>query len=273
MGIDLRIGQVLSAEEKVRIAKAMADLIIKLLRREPLSHIASELLITSYLTYQGNIDEIIFSGGVAEYIYGYEKKEYGDLGLELAKEIKDKIVELRMPVGEGTERIRATAKGASQFTIQVSSSTIFLSDSKLLPIYDLLVIKPDIPNEIDNLEPNRISEKIFDSFKRFDLLDRHYKRPFALFVQCPIEITPTSIKILAKGVKKALNAYHANPWILILDKDIGGIFGYLLKNEMQVGSDLVVLDEIHVRELEFVDIGPEIKKTGSVPIIVKSLIF
>jgi ethanolamine utilization protein EutA len=46
-----------------------------------------------------------------------------------------------------------------------------------------------------------------------------------------------------------------------------------LKQELEVKSDVVIVDEVELHDLDFIDIGQELKNRGAVPVVVKSLVF
>ena len=43
------------------------------------------------LTWRGDVSDVSFSGGVSEYIYGGEAKAFGDLGPQLATEVRARL--------------------------------------------------------------------------------------------------------------------------------------------------------------------------------------
>src|SRR5205814_115408 len=83
------------------------------------------------------------SGGVSEFIYNREKTNFGDLGPLIADEIHRRIPALGMLVMEPTARIRATVIGASQYTIQVSGNTIFITPEDAVPVRNVPVVAPE----------------------------------------------------------------------------------------------------------------------------------
>ena len=120
-----------------------------------------------------------FSGGVSEYIYGGEAKGYGDIGPQLAAEIRARLTggpQLARP----DARIRATVIGASQYTVQVSGSTIFVSPLETLPLRNVPVIAPTLPLGDDNIDAAAIAAAIKAALARLDLGDG--ESPVAVFV-------------------------------------------------------------------------------------------
>src|SRR5581483_10846450 len=86
-----------------------------------------------------------FSGGVSEFIYGNEEKKFGDLGPLLAAEIRTRAEALGATLEAPIEGIRATVVGASQYTIQLSGSTIYVAPMDAVPLRNVPVIAPPLP--------------------------------------------------------------------------------------------------------------------------------
>ena len=68
------------------------------------------------------IDGVMFSGGVGEYVYGREARDFGDLGRRLGRAMRARLDagELPWPLLPAGECIRATALGASEYSVQLS---------------------------------------------------------------------------------------------------------------------------------------------------------
>src|SRR5437879_12173608 len=73
------------------------------------------LWITPVLRSRGPFGRIVFSGGVAEYIYGREEREFGDLGPRLAAAVRRGAAGLGLQSPGPRDAIPATAVGASQY--------------------------------------------------------------------------------------------------------------------------------------------------------------
>ncbi len=270
-GVPLELGKPLSQEDKERLADAMAELLLEFFAGKKLSPHAKELLDTPQSTFTREGARLQFSGGVSEYIYGRDSQDYGDLGTYLAKAILKKVPSLCLIVGESVEGLRATVIGASQYTIQVSSSTIFLSKAGLLPIRDLLVVKP----ELEGVERSAsgVASAIEKAFARFDLVEN--KRPIVLSMHNPWENSFNALKTIVLGVGETRALWrHQNPLVLVFDTDIGGLVGAILKKDLGEEQAVVVIDEIEVGDFDFIDIGEELSLSQpAVPVVVKSLVF
>ncbi|MFC1873805.1 ethanolamine ammonia-lyase reactivating factor EutA [Chloroflexota bacterium] len=275
LGLSLELGKIISEEEKRSLAETLSNLLIEVLSQSHLSSLASALLLTKPLNYRGIIGEIIFSGGVSEYIYGKESGDYGDLGSLLGEEIKNGVLSLGLSIREGSEGIRATVIGASQYTIQISSSTIFLSRPGILPLRDFQVVTPWLGEDTLAVKPypEEIAKAINSAIERFDLLSIDHHRSFALSIHWPMESSYSSLSLLAKGIALSMNLINNDLCVLVFDADIGYAVGKLLKSELGESADVVVVDEIRVRDFDFIDIGQELEGTQAVPVVVKSLVF
>ena len=82
------------------------------------------------------------------------------------------------------------------------------------------------------------------------------------------------MKTLALGIFQTKSLWaHQNPLVIVLDVDIGGLLGAILKEELGMEQEMVAIDEIRVGDLDFIDIGEELANSRAVPVVVKSLVF
>lgn len=280
VGLDLKVGNSVGrssnhAEATTKLGEmaiVLADSLFEVVRREPLSTLTQGLMRTPSLTYRGNIDTIVFSGGVSEYIYSEETQSYGDMGAALAKEIHTRANALGIPVLEPIQCIRATVIGASQYTIQVSGNTIYLSDKALLPVRNIQVLAPRgrYDGAIDSAQ---VKEDILQAFHRFDLQEGESTVALALHWDGP----PAHQRIddLASGVIAALhNSVSADmPVVLVFDDDVGKLVGANIAERLGDHNKVISIDGVELREFDYIDIGEVIQPAGSVPVIIKSLVF
>ncbi len=125
------------------LAALMADKLFEAIRGGAPRADGAALLRLDPLGYRGELSDVSFSGGVSEYIYGGEAKGFGDLGPELAAELRARLTASGLQLARPDARIRATVIGASQYTMQVSGSTIFVSPLETLPLRNVPVIAPN----------------------------------------------------------------------------------------------------------------------------------
>src|SRR5262249_58009972 len=143
--LEVAPGTTLVPADRRRIAARMARMVMGLIDlREP-GELARSLLVTeAWPPELGNrcIDAITFSGGVSEYLYKRETRGFGDLGLELAEELRHVLAHRHdlPPVWDPGQGIRATVIGAAQFSVQISGNTILIADPGKLPLQNLPVL-------------------------------------------------------------------------------------------------------------------------------------
>ncbi|MFW9802962.1 MAG: ethanolamine ammonia-lyase reactivating factor EutA, partial [Candidatus Thorarchaeota archaeon] len=155
VGLSLKLGQYLDEPSKQLLAQALADALIEAIEGKQGSEITNMLMMTPPLAFQDKVDEVMFSGGVAEFIYGLETNEYNDLGQLLAQSIVKLVDKYEIPMAEPEHRIRATVIGAGQSSLQVSGSTTFLSSGLEYPLRNLPVITPHVPKGKTTMEKVR----------------------------------------------------------------------------------------------------------------------
>ncbi len=271
LGFTLEVGKEITTEQKEGLARKLTEVLFALLRREPLSTVAAKLMVTSPLSFGGPIDFVTYSGGVSEYIYGHERGDYGDLGNLLGDGIRAANAYLGFKVEEARQGIRATVIGASQYTVQVSGSTIFISDLAVLPIRNLPVIS--ISAKGTPLEERDISALID---KELDLMGiERDNQPVALSVRWDQEPRFAIIETFIKGLEAGLHVSIENklPIVIIFDKDVANLVGEELQRRLGGKNTIICVDSIDIRGLNFVDIGRPLPDTKAVPVTVKSLVF
>ena len=91
LGIKLELGQHLEAEAARALAARMADRLMEAMAGGSPTAAGHGLLRLDPLAARGPVDQITFSGGVSEYIYGREAEMFGDLGALLAQEIRERL--------------------------------------------------------------------------------------------------------------------------------------------------------------------------------------
>jgi ethanolamine utilization protein EutA len=273
-GLSLGLNRTLDAREKDAMAGLLCNCLFEVLERLPLSSLTHSLMLTPGVSFSEPIDVITFSGGVSEYIYGYEKRNLGDLGNELGSKVRARAQALsgKMVLKTPDVRIRATVIGASQYTVQVSGNTIFLSHSDLLPLRNLQVITPHFEQR-ETISSEEVQAAIQKALQRFDMQDA--ERAAALAIHWEIGPSYPLIRTLAEGVAGAMREHvdQGHPLVLVFDADIAKLVGNILDKEIMPGSGIVSIDGIDLRDFDFIDIGQELPDAKAVPVVIKSLIF
>jgi ethanolamine utilization protein EutA len=230
------------------------------------------LLRLDPLTWRGELSDVSFSGGVSEYIYGGEIKSYGDLGLQLARELRERLTN-GLQLARPEARIRATVIGAAQYTVQVSGSTIFVSPLETLPLRNVPVIAPVLPLDDDTIEPAAVASAIRAALKRRELDGGD--NPVAVFVPWRGSATFQRLDDVCQGILSGLAPIlvHGHPIVLVGDSDVGGLIGIHFCEEMKVVTPIVSIDGLELKDFDYIDIGAILDTSGAVAVVIKSLVF
>ena len=291
-GLRLELGAPAGPGALAAVAGQMAGQLLLALRGDPSAD--QSLWLTDPLHAVGRLDGLVFSGGVAEYLYGTETRTFGDLGpylgaaLAAAGESRGEgggpgqatpAGRLPAPVRPAEARIRATVLGASQYTVQLSGITSYLDcPQRTLPRRNLPVARPeyDVTGIIDAAAVGR---QISAHVARFGVAGGPGSAGMtgdlvvALHWDGPPEYS--RVRALAEAVTAGLADRIAAgaPLYLMLDGDIARTLGLLLHDELGVDSDLVVIDGVLLGDLDYVDLGRVRQPSGTVPVTIKSLVF
>ena len=233
------------------------------------------LFLTEPLRDLGRIDGIMVSGGVGEFVYGRETRDFGDMGrlFGLALRRRLDVGALPWPLLPPGECIRATALGASEYSVQLSGSTIYVSNPRaLLPRRNLQVLQPNFDCAGD-IDPERLAEAIREHFRAFDLIEGEAEA--ALAFRWAGSPSYARLAAFASGLAKGLPGTIASgkPLYVVLDGDVAQMLGHLLKDEMHLASEFLVIDGIVLSDFDYIDIGRIRMPSHTVPVTVKSLVF
>jgi len=274
-GFSWSVGDVIDPAALDTLAESMATAWVSAVRDADLPADIQELYLTERLADVGPIDGVMFSGGVAEYIYGRESRDFGDLGRRLGAALRRKFEAGELPWSwlPARECIRATALGASEYSVQLTGNTIYISNhGALLPRRNLQVLKPpcEFPGAID---PQRVAETIQRHLTLFDLAGED--KEFALAFQWRGEPSYERIVAFARGIVAGLARSIAlkQPLYLILDGDLAQTLGGVLRDDLGIESEVLVIDGIVLVDFDYIDLGRIRLPSHTVPVTVKSLVF
>lgn len=273
VGAKLEIGTLVDADVLDRLVEQMADRLFEAISSASLSTETAELLRLDAMSNVRAPDVITFSGGVSEYIYGRQAETFGDLGPLLAQAIMARVAAWGPRVEQPDQGIRATVVGASQYTIQVSGSTIFVAPMSILPLRNVPVITPDLPLNAEELDVERIAAAVRAALRRLDLHEG--EQAVALCYHWQGSATFARLDAFARSLRAGLSKVLERnlPLILVGDGDIGGLVGIHFKEEMRLANAIVSIDGITLKEFDFIDIGAMLELSGAVPVVIKSLVF
>src|SRR5499425_1619858 len=183
--LDLEVapGTTLVPADRRRVAARMARMVMGLMDLRQPGELARSLLVSEAWPAElanRRIDAITFSGGVSEYLYKRETRGFGDLGLELAEELRHVLAHRHdlPPVWDPGQGIRATVIGAAQFSVQTSGNTIAISRPQELPLQNLPVLACEFALG-ETIEPDAITAGIRQAMKLADIEEG----------ECPVAIS------------------------------------------------------------------------------------
>ncbi len=279
LNINYKLGDVIPEQDVRAIAREYAKALMEVIRGPASSKIARKLMMTEDIDFTIPIDQITFSGGIAELIYSnesdlYEDKgkiyqPYNDIGVYLAEEIVSIVNQLNLPLMEPENKIRATVIGAGAFSLSISGSTCYYDENIKLPIENVPVVPVNI-NLMDSFkEKKNVKAEIEISLKNFNIEEG--KDLFALYFKDLLN--PRNLPHIAKEIEEALPISIANNQLIliILGFDGGKMLGVTLKRETSIKSNIFCLDELDLAAGDWIDIGAPLK--GAFPVTIKSLVF
>jgi ethanolamine utilization protein EutA len=274
-GCAWNLGDKVSEYDIQRVTTWMADALVAALTQEVPPAQVQELWLTEPLGVIGGVAGAMFSGGVGEYVYDREPRDFGDLGHSLGRAIRERLDAGRLPFPllPAGECIRATALGASEYSVQLSGNTIYLSSpGDLLPRKNLQVIQPPVALG-DVVDPAAVAAAIREHFDRFDLIEGDAE--VALAFRWRGAPAYARLAGLAHGIVQSLprTIAAAKPVFVILDGDIAQTIGALLKEELGIASEVLALDGIALWDFDYIDLGRVRMPSFTVPVTIKSLVF
>jgi ethanolamine utilization protein EutA len=270
LGLKHEIGDLISRADIERIALKFAEILFEVITGSATSALARQLMLTADLNFPNRIDEYSFSGGIAELMYG-GVNNFDDIGHILADKIKLRASALSAPVIELPNKIRATVIGAGAYSLSISGCSGFRDDKISFPIRNVPVIRVDVDQS--KLSPEHVISQINASFLRFDLNEGD--EIIALYFKDPVRVSYPQLELFAKSIEMALtNTIKKKlPVILIFETDIACSVGNVIRRETQLKTNLLSLDELMLKEGDWVDIGQPLVDGQVFPVTVKSLVF
>jgi ethanolamine utilization protein EutA len=196
---------------------------------------------------------VTLSGGVGELVYGHLQGKpwpptthYGDLGIDLARRLVSSAEwgeKLRkyQPASAG----RATVYGLLRHNTEISGSTVFLPRPEVLPLEEMPVFGSLFGNDSDS--------------HLLDLLNlvRRSPRGGCLYVMLA-EQGATGVRALGEKIHRILQEQAfpaAHPLVFLVRENVGKVLGHYVTAWGALPLNLVVLDEIAVRDAQYAQIG------------------
>lgn len=245
-----------------RCLEQMVNCVDRVILGEKLDEADASLVMTHALSNL-QLDGIVFSGGVARYIYQPGQDEWwihGDVGPLLADAFRAGKAYNSLKVYQGDETLHATVLGAGAHTVNVSGSTVTVSPH-VLPLRNVPAVYPETGPD-GNWTWRTPAGKFQDVL---------YKT-VALVVPPLPDDDFTTILALAQRMAAEMKDIDGVPKVVVAQQDIAKVLGQSLLRLLPE-LDLVCLDGIELKLGDFLDIAKPLPHEEAVPVIVKTLVF
>jgi len=276
MGLRLQEGQIAAPADLEKLCGRLAEISAQSLGLLSGPEEDLRLFITAHpLKHAWPLAGLTFSGGVADYIYqDYDPRNpfpYGDIGPLLGHCLRECPAFKNTEIIRAQETIRATVVGAGSNTMEISGSTIAISDPELLPVKNIPILKLSEDDESDGYKyfSSRLAGKV-----------GWYKDESGAYQSLAVAfngiLNPSfeQVKHICGQIIEGLNDYlrHSDLLVLVLDRDMAKSLGYALMNALP-DKKIVSLDTVKVENGDYIDIGRPLANGRVVPVVVKTLLF
>lgn len=207
---------------------------------------------------------VTFSGGVGELIYSAVAGQplpatthYGDLGIDLARAILASprlSRDLRRFVPE--TKGRATVQGLTLHSTEVSGTTLFLPSKALLPLRDVPVVA--------SLPATASQPDIAAALRLAGQSRRGACLQFVWDVVNPSLVAVRRLGSNLAGAMAEAGLPDGAPLVVLTTANAGKAIGNYATQWQQTNRNLIVIDEIPVRNAQFVNLGRP--RNGVVPV-------
>jgi ethanolamine utilization protein EutA len=269
-GISVSPGDPLSLEIIRSVTEDMARILVHVLQRRVKTE--DQVLILGHgPDWSVLIDEIMFSGGVSECMYGHESSSghYPDIGIYLAQAFQEHSDLRQWEWALPAETVRATVLGAGTQTTHISGATIQVNPRRLplknLPVYHL--------NWYENFEDGalKVNEAMEQAIQMYD--PAREGRNFALYLTGLPLLHFREVQQLGQWLLEAyyMQPNQTDPLVIAMEDDLAKVLGQTL-HTLGTQRDVICIDQIFVEHGDYLDIGKKLQ-SEVVPVVVKTLAF
>ena len=273
-GIEINVGDTAKEETLMKVCELMVDQLAQAINKEPADEMHSRMYTNQgkRLKEEPVINAVTYSGGVASVYYEGEPADvfaYHDVGVLLARAIKNHPVLKTVPTYQAAETIRATVVGAGTHTTNVSGSTIQYTDGKL-PIKNIPVLRM---SEEDEQNPALFQTTLQRKLQLF--MNEGHMEQVAIVVSGKYHTSFLKVQELAEMIIHGAEAVISGPYplIIVLENDISKVLGNAINVLLERKKDFICIDGIYANDGDYIDIGEPVAMGRVVPVVTKTLIF
>ncbi|AFP30221.1 ethanolamine ammonia-lyase reactivating factor EutA [Marinobacter sp. BSs20148] len=276
-GYTWNVGDQVKPEQLDKVAQTMANTLVDVLTKSPIPDEAAELYLTDPIPDDllRRSKSVVFSGGVAEFIYHREERDFGDLGGRLGDALRQRVDSGYLPWNllPDSQGIRSTALGASEYSTQLSGNTCYATDyDALLPKRNIPVLRPEFEFS-DSFSAQELGAKLRQHIEAFEIDATSNDLVLAFHWDGTPEYK--RMRALAEGILYGAEAHIAGgkPLYIVLDADIALNLGTILREDLNITNDILVIDGVALSDFDYIDIGRIRRPSNTMPVTIKSLIF
>lgn len=279
LGLSLRLGEVPRLADLRALTDAMAEIVVELCLGEE-SRLGRRAALSPPLALDGPVGAYFVSGGVGLLYYDDAKAatlsdvaRFGDVGPLLAQSLRENRRWSALRVERPSQTLRATVLGAASQQVTLSGSTIWAEESHL-PLRNAPVIDPRLDETAPGLtDAAAVATALGTAVERWDR-GSGQEGDFVISLQLPKRLNFEQLTVLAKGATQFARQHlrKGRPLLLVTEQDYAQVLGQTIKQEFPE-VPLIVVDQIHLGEGDFIDIGEPLFDGRVVPVSVKTLIF
>lgn len=266
LSLDLSVGHAAAPNDLRKLVDCFAQILLNIYEQQQLSPAASKLFIGAFPQEIG-AQRIMFSGGVAEYIYHHsggddweESSRFRDIGPLLGNAIRKAAAAKKISLLMPKEKIRATVIGAGSHSLAISGSTI-VSDDAAVPLKNIPIIRIAV-HDLQSI--HNMYHEICERQRIFADVNA------AIAFAGPVSPSYGEIQAMASAIVKA-EQESMGPLIIIVEHDFAKALGQTVKKLLPHSKSVICIDGICAVNGNYVDIGKSI--AGVVPVVIKTLIF
>ena len=234
LGHTVEVGDRITPERIEEFAQKMTDVLFDVIEGGDLDSLTESLMLTEGLREHSgrDIDHLMFSGGVSEYIYDREATTFGDIGPAYGAAVRHRTQATFNPgvMIAAAEGIRATVIGAGEYTLQASGSTCYISTADVLPVRGIQVAHALIDKE---QTPKQMSDALSNALGKYDV--GYLNGDMALALNVTGQPDYWYIRRLAESIANIVDpaGEPAAPLFLVLDVDVAKSLGGIMRERAQ----------------------------------------
>jgi ethanolamine utilization protein EutA len=141
----------------------------------------------------------------------------------------------------------------------------------VLPRRNLQVLQPDFASP-DDVDSERLAQAIRAHLVAFDVAD---DREVALALRWQGVPAYERLAAFAEGIRRGLGPRIAarQPIFVMLDGDVAHTLGAIMREDLGIESDILVIDGLMLMDFDYIDLGRIRLPSNTVPVTIKSLVF